>query len=139
MSIVGLRSYEYQRATDLDESLRKLVDQIREDPAGEAQVTRQLRMELALELSVLAEFLDPLAKDATIHAGESLRLPVPVLQHLRGARVNGVPMRDALRTVIEHLREYDVPLEESDIALFEKVLDATSTEASDAFDRVVSR
>jgi hypothetical protein len=139
VSIVGLRSYEYQRATDLDESLRKLVDQIREDPAGEAQVTRQLRMELALELSVLAEFLDPLAKDATIHAGESLRLPVPVLQHLRGARVNGVLMRDALRTVIEHLREYDVPLEESDIALFEKVLDATSTEASDAFDRVVSR
>lgn len=139
MSIVGLRSYEYQRATDLDESLRKLVDQIREDPTGEAQATRQLRMELALELSVLAEFLDPLAKDATIHAGESLRLPVPVLQQLRGARINGVPMRDALRTVVEHLREYDVPLDESDISLFEKVLDATSTEASDAFDRVVSR
>lgn len=139
MSIVGLRSYEYQRATDLDESLRKLIDQIREDPAGEAQATRQLRMELALELRVLAEFLEPLAKDATIHAGESLRLPVPVLQQLRGSQVNGVPMRDALRTVVDHLRDYDVPLEEQDILVFEKVLDATSTEASDAFDRVVNR
>jgi hypothetical protein len=139
VSIVGLRSYEYQRATDLDESLRKLVDQIREDSAGEAQATRQLRMELALELSVLAEFLEPLAKDATIHAGEALRLPVPVLQQLRSAQVQGVPMRDALRTAIEHLREYDAPLDESDFSTFEKVLDATSTEASDAFGRVVNR
>lgn len=139
MSIVGLRSYEYQRATDLDESLRKLVDQIREEPAGEAPATRQLRLELALQLGVLAEFLEPLAKDATIHAGESLRLPVPVLQQLRGAQVHGVPMRDALRTVVGHLREHDNPLSESDISVFEKVLDATSTEASDAFDRVVTR
>jgi len=139
VSIVGLRSYEYQRATDLDDGLRKLVDQIKEDPAGEAQATRQLRMELALELSVLAEFLEPLAEDATILAGQSLRLPVPVLQQLRGARVHGVPMRDALRAAVEHLREYDVPLNESDTAVFEKVLDATSSEASDAFDRVMTR
>jgi len=139
VSIVGLRSYEYQRATDLDESLGKLVDQIKEDPAGEAQATRQVRMELALELTVLAEFLEPLAQDATIHAGKSLRLPVPVLQQLRGARVDGIPMRDALRVVVEHLRDFDVPLEDSDFAVIDKVLDATSTEASDAFDRVVNR
>ena len=68
-----------------------------------------------------------------------LRLPVPVLQQLRSARVHGAPMRDALRTAVKHLREYDVPLDESDTAVFETVLDATSTEASDAFDRVMTR
>lgn len=139
MSIVGLHSYEYQRATDLDESLRKLVDQIKEDPTGGAQATRQTRLSLALELSVLAEFLEPLAADATIHAGQSLRLPVPVLQQLRGAQVDGAPMRDALRTAVDHLKDYDVPLDEGTFSIFDKVLDVTSTEASDAFDRVVTR
>jgi hypothetical protein len=139
VSIVGLRSYEYQQATDLDESLRKLVDQIKEDPAGKAEGTRELRQGLALELSVLAELLEPLAEDATILARQSLRLPVPVLRQLRCVQVDGVPMRDALRTAVEHLRAFDAPLDGSDFSIFNKVLDVTSTEASDAFDRVMNR
>jgi hypothetical protein len=139
VSIVGLRSYEYQRATDLDQSLRKLLDKIKEDPVGDVHGTREARMELALELSVIAELLDPLAEDAAILSRQSLRLPVPVLQQLRGVQVHGVPMRDALHTVVEHLRNRDTHLDENDFSIFERVLDTTSTEASEAYDRVMNR
>lgn len=139
MSIVGLRSYEYQRATDLDKKLTRLVAEVRKDPHGHAPAARHARLELALELGVVSEFLDPLADTATIHAREALRLPVPVLRRLREAHIHGRPVPVALASTIERLRDYDITLSDDDFAVLQLILDATAHEASDAFDRVVRR
>jgi hypothetical protein len=139
MSIAGLRSYEYQRATDLDAKLKRLIEEVRNDARAQTQAARQARLQLALELNVIAEFLDPLSEDATIHAREALRLPVPVLRRLRGSQVNGRPARGALATTIAHLRDHSATLDQADLDLFDVILSATSHEASDAFDRVVRR
>jgi len=139
MSIVGLRSYEYQRATDLDQKLKRLVAEVREDPRGHTPAARHSRLELALELNVVSEFLDPLAETSTIHAREALRLPVPVLRRLREAHIHGQAVPDAIVETIARLRDHEATLGEEDFDLLQLILEATAHEASDAFDRVVRR
>ena len=137
MSTVGLRSFEYQRATDVDQTLRDLVERVSresEDPAA----TLQARMRLALQLETLAELLEPLAEDATIPLEQSLLVPVPMLRRLRDTSLNGKHLPVSLKETVKRLKGKD-ELIEDDRELFRIVLDAAAHEASDAFDRVVRR
>lgn len=139
MSIVGLRSYEYQRAADLDRKLRRFVERVRNDPEAKTHDAQQARWKLALELDTLADHLDPLADEAALHSREALRLPVPMLRRLRDARVNGQRLPSALKATVGRLRTEGVRIDDDDLALLDLVLAAASYEASDAFDRVVRR
>jgi hypothetical protein len=138
MSVVGLRSYEYQRATDLAEKLGRLVERTEADPRGEGHTARQTRLQLALQLDAVAQLLDPLAPDVTIHAQDALRLPVPMLRELRDQEFDGRSLRLAMLDVVARLR-VEEPLEERDVDLLRTVLAAASNEADDAFNRVVRR
>lgn len=138
MSVVGLRSYEYQRATDLADKLQDLVSRVEYDSEGKGHSSRQARLNLALQLDTLGELLDPLADNAAIHAEEALRLPVPMLRHLRSATIDGQPFRVALLGVVERLRTQE-PLEAGDLAVLRQVVTSASSEVADAFERVVRR
>jgi hypothetical protein len=138
MSVVGLRSYEYQRATDLADKLQDLVARVEHDSEGKRHGTRQARLNLALQLGTLGELLDPLADDAAIHAEEALRLPVPMLRQLRNATVHGQPLRSALLSVVDRLRTQEA-LKADDIDVLHLVAASASSEVADAFERVVRR
>jgi hypothetical protein len=139
MSVVGVRSYEYQWATALDKDLSRAVEQLEADPKGEAHGAPQMRVNLILRLRALAELLDPLSEDAQLDATEALRIPVPVLQRLRDTRVGDCNLRDALAATIARLSEEQVALSADDFKVLHSILAATSDEASDAFDRVLRR
>lgn len=138
MSLVGLRSYEYQRATVLADKLKTLIERVEADPVGAAHDAPQRRGQLALQLDAVAQLLDPLAPGATIHAEDALRLPVPMLRDLREREVDGRPLRDALLETVERLR-HGGELDEDDREVMRVVLEAATGEAADAFNRVVHR
>jgi hypothetical protein len=138
MSAVGLRSYEYQRATDLAEKLGRLVERVEADPGGTGHTARQARLQLALQLDAVAQLLDPLAAEATVHAEDTLRLPVPMLRELRHREIEGRTLQSAMLDTVARLRG-DEALGEDDLELLRTVLATASSEAADAFNRVVRR
>jgi hypothetical protein len=139
MSVTGLRSYQYKWATALDEKLGQLVSQLEGDRLGQGHGSPQARLGLALELETLLELLDPLAENAKIDAAGALQIPVPVLRRLRATEIDGRSFKDALAATITRLREDGEPLRSEDLAVLHYLLEATSDEASQAFERVVNR
>jgi hypothetical protein len=137
VSVVGLRSYEYDRASHLAQKLRELVDQVEDERGGDG-VARQRRQRLALQLESVAELLEPLGAGAEIHSEDALRLPVPMLRRLRAAEVEGRPMRVALLETVAALGGRE-DLSAGDVAVLDAVLAAASSEAGEAFNRVVRR
>jgi hypothetical protein len=139
MSDSGLKSFEYQRASDLADKLTRMRGQLAHATGGaDLAALAQTRLQVALEHQPILEHLTPLDAGA-LDSGAALNVPPAMLARLRKDQLHGRPVAEALETSVARLKDTSQQIEHDDLEVVERVSLAAEAERSDAFDRIIRR
>lgn len=132
MSDVGILSYEYERASNLANKIKAILDETY------GAVDRQARAELRPLLLALVDLLDPL-NSAAIDSPDVMKVPVGLVRRLRTKSFEGKAMSEALGQLALVIDDREHELSDGDVQLLRDVRGETSREVSTVIRRMVRR